>query len=198
MNLLNKLISNDEFSLENRGFAAETFIRTPIKIFIVFNGQIKIDSVVIDAKVNSQMSNGFELSTSIQPAEMFESDREKYLSETNFLKVARITSQNNKTTTGHVFEFAHRQASNTTNMSTSSGVNRCFFGSKNLAYLNSACAIRVTILTTLNSSSPCLRSIKVFGRPVKEDSLKQLFSDTDSLLQEEKNSKSFFQYLYIF
>lgn len=180
-------------SSANRGFAADTFIRAPIHIYIIFNTQIQIESILIDAKVNSQMANGFQLSTSVESHELFDKNRDKYLSEGNFQQIARFINQTNKN--ANIYEFAHRRQTSNSNANVQNGVNRCFFGSKNLANLNKVCAIRITILSTFNSSSPCLRSIKVFGRPVH---LKDV--DLDSKLSKgiNGNQLTISQNFYLF
>jgi hypothetical protein len=159
------LIENDKESRgflsrkQNKGFVVDTFIRPPVTIFIIFKKEISVDSIKLDAKVNTQISNGFFVSTSIDPPETIEkSILDNKINLVNFQQVAKIMNEKNKSC--HVYEFTKR----TPQSSPSQSVNVAYFGARSHLYLDNVTGISISITRTLNSSSACLRSLKVLGR----------------------------------
>ena len=137
-----------------QGFVSDTFIRPPVSIYITFKEPILIESIILDAKVNTQISSGFQIWSSTEPA----LDKEK--SSNSFNPIGKFINEKNRNV--HIYEFTRRNDQSNSQLNSCT----CFFGTRNLANLNSIRSVRVDILRTLASSSPCLRSIKVIGRPV--------------------------------
>lgn len=166
-------------SSQNRGFVVDTFIRGPVNIYILLNEPVEIDRILLDCKVNAQITNGFQLATSTQPISNYHANKEKFLS--TFYPIAKVLNEKNKNR--HFYEFSRRSDNfNNTKLLASqpqqpphflqhndNETNRYTFNSKLLANLNHANAICISITKTLNSSSPCLRSIKVYGKLLRSN-----------------------------
>lgn len=121
--------------------------------------------------------------TCTETLDKFVSNQDSYLDESNFQQVARIVNENSKN--AHVYEFLHRNRAQESKQQRVDG-NRCFFSSRNPANLNSVQAIKIVILRTLNSSSPCLKSIKVFGKLARGGDLPDMIAQNQS--NNETNS----------
>lgn len=80
-------------------------------------------------------------------------DRAKF--SRSFCQIAKIINDKNKNV--HVYEFLKRDKDYDTNL------NKVFFSTKSSSYLSHATAVCITIIKTLNSSSPCLKSIQIYG-----------------------------------
>ena len=154
----------------------DTFIKPPVSIYIVFNQEIRLDSILIDAKVNSQISNGFIVSTSIeQPSLLQMLIKENKLTNTTFQQVGKIINEKNKQL--HIYEFVRRLSHYNSTLNS----NLVYFSSRMNSYLDRISGISICITRTLNSSSACLRSIKVFGNIVQQSN--------DSILNATTNNK---------
>ena len=67
-------------SSEENGFVVDTFVKPPVSIEIVFRQPINIEKIIIDAKVNTKISNYFSIYTSIDSKE----------EKSNFRQIAKV------------------------------------------------------------------------------------------------------------
>ena len=130
---------------QTNGFVAETFIRPPVNILIEFVEPINLQSIYIDAKVNKQISNGFIISSSTW--------------NSSLKQISKLFNEKNLNC--HQYEFLRRN--NKQDSSTDSLINQAFFGANPQTYLDKVYSINIAIVRTLNSSQPCLKSVKVCG-----------------------------------
>lgn len=137
----------------------DTFIRGPVQIHILFNEPIHVSKIVLDAKLNAQISNGFVLCSSTLPVSDYDNNRQKYLD--SFQQIGKVLNEKNKS--AHVYEFTRRNDETTRGEESSQTVNRVFFNTKNPTQLTHLRALSISITRTLNSSNPCIRSLRVFG-----------------------------------
>lgn len=160
---------------------SDTFIRAPVSIQIVFNEPVSIEKIILDAKVNSQKSNGFIISSSIEPISTFISDKLKF--EKSFCQIAKIVNEKNVQIS--IYEFVKRGKDHQAN----ENVNRCFFNTKSLNYLTQATALKITITRTLSSSSPCLKSAKIYGNVINIKNMEKNSKEKESDEIKEKKIK---------
>jgi len=154
-NLLPSLSLKYQFTpRSNEGFIVETFVRAPVNLTIYFNQKVKLNRIVLNSKVNAHQSNGFIISTHIE--EHYNSNS-KMTSLDSFKKVARTSNRNSNEC---LFEFQRR-----TSYTQTHSTNAAFFCSSSLNYLDEVTAINICIIHTLNSTSPCIKSLKIFGLP---------------------------------
>ena len=121
---------------------------------IIFNEPICIQSIILDSKVNTQCSNGFIISSSVD--------------KLTFVQIAKLENFKNKNV--HLYEFNRRQSDPDFNKNTGLEMNRAYFSTRSTSYLDRAIGIEIKLTKTLNSSSPCLKSIEVFGVLAKAES----------------------------
>lgn len=131
-------------SPNQNGFVVDSFVRGIVNIQINFNTEIKLHSIILNSKVNSQVSNGFIISSSIS-------------NFNSFKQIARILNDTNKTC--YDYEFARRGTSNSNDQL----INKAYFSVNNQAYLNRLTSINIQITRTLNSTSCCLKELKIYG-----------------------------------
>ncbi len=139
-------------SSEKNGFVLDTFVKPPVSIEIVFRQPINIEKIILDAKVNTKISNGFVIFSSID------------LREENFSfhQIAKCVNENNPSSC-YIYEFLNRRHANNFNDDLKNTTNRTFFSTHSLLYLESVTAVKITISRTLKSTVPCLKSIKIMG-----------------------------------
>ena len=133
---------------------ADTFIRAPISIEITFNQAINIQQIVLDSKVDTKISNGFTVFSSVDSVK-----------ETTFAfqQIGKCINEK-KTNSSHVYEFTRRNSAQTINEKLlQTETNKHFFSARSMSFLDAATALKITITRTLNSTAPCLKSIKVYG-----------------------------------
>ncbi len=135
------------------GFIADTFVRPPINIKIYFKEKIKIDKIILNSKVNSQVSNGFIISSSIDTIHPTVDEK------INFRQICKNINENNKT----CFNYEFHRRSQTTTETSDANVNLQCFTTSYISYLNFVSAVNISIIRTQNGSCPCLRSIKILG-----------------------------------
>ncbi len=128
------------------GFIVEAFVRTPVSLKVFFKYNFKLEKILIDAKVNRHETNGFQIFTSI--------DREKPY----FRRVCQLTNTSKKS---HEYVFEKRKQIVVDD--TESKMNRAYFGACPLAYIENVCVVNIVITQTLNSTSPCMKSLKIIG-----------------------------------
>ena len=121
---------------------------------IIFNEPICIQSIILNSKVNTQISNGFIISSSVD--------------KSTFVQIAKLENFKNKNV--HLYEFNRRQSDPDFNKNTGLEINKAYFSTRSTSYLDRAIGIEIKITKTLNSSSPCLKSIELFGFLAKADS----------------------------
>jgi hypothetical protein len=144
-------------SLMKKNFSADTFVRAPVNVQIVFNQSVHIEAVYLESKVNSQISNGFVLSSS------FKQSRDgSYM----YQEIAKVTNDSNKTVCS--YEFKKRNSTYGLSCDTNEPSNikekmLIYFKGCPNAYLDKAIALKISIIRTLNSTSPCLSLLKVYG-----------------------------------
>jgi hypothetical protein len=131
-------------SPNQNGFVVESFVRGSVNIQINFNTEIKLHSIILNSKVNSQVSNGFIISSSIS-------------NFNSFKQISRILNDTNKTC--YDYEFARRGTSNSNDQL----INKAYFSVNNQAYLNRLTSINIQITRTLNSTNCCLKELKIYG-----------------------------------
>jgi len=134
-------------SSPTNGFLAETFIRPPVRIQIQFKDPIQLHSIRLDAKVNSQISNGFTITT------------------TNAKQTSKQISKHlNKSSAAdsHVYLFTRRAKSAAETVNPES-VNLVSFYADPREHLDHVISISIEIFSTLNSTTPGLKSLRVFG-----------------------------------
>lgn len=102
--------------------------------------------------MNTQLSSGFVLSSSI---DTFSEE----MNEKSFIQIAKIFNDKHKNLS--LYEFSRR--SNNLLSNAPNDHIQVFFSTKSQLYLDKVSAINISIVRTLNSSSPCLRSIRVLG-----------------------------------
>jgi hypothetical protein len=189
------LLENEEASKsflsrkQNKGFAVDAFIRPPVTIYIVFKQEVSIESIQLDAKVNTQVSNGFLISTSIDSPQLIEqSIQEKRADAVNFQQIAKILNEKNKAC--HVYEFTRRMSSqsNSNNNSSSQFVYVAHFGARSSLYLDKVTGVSICITRTLNSANACLRSVKVFRRLFQPDAGEAVQSESETCLPTKNKS----------
>jgi len=174
-NLINTFDNNKKSCFFNNnnnqanGFVAETFIRPPVNIFIEFVEPINLQSIYIDAKVNKQISNGFIISSST--------------SNSSLKQISKFF--NEKNVNCHQYEFLRRN--NKLDSPTDSLINRAFFGANPQTYLDKVYSINIAIVRTLNSSQPCLKSVKICGLLTNPIASSSNISD-DSFKSTDKKS----------
>ncbi|RMZ95812.1 glycosylated lysosomal membrane A-like [Brachionus plicatilis] len=166
-NLIENSDNNSDFfkKFKSNGFVSDSFIRPPVTIQIMFNDPVRIESIILDAKVNTQKSTGFTISSSIEPISSFTSAKTR--SDIKFCQIAKIL--NDKTPQNSVYEFLKKGQDYQKN----ENINKCFFNTKSLDYLNRVTALQITITRTLSSTSPCIKSIKIFGHSEKSTDLQE-------------------------
>ncbi len=130
----------------------DTFVKPPVSIEIVFRQPINIEKIIIDAKVNTKISNYFVIYTSIDSKE----------EKSNFHQIAKCFNEKNPST-NYIYEFLNRRAANNSNDILNTNASRTFFSTRSLLYLESVTALKITILKTLNSTMPCMKSLKIIG-----------------------------------
>ena len=140
-------------SLENIGFIVDTFVKPPVSIKITFKQPINIDRIILDAKVKAKISNGFIIFSSI--------DLKDKEDDFIFHQIARCT--NEKACSTHIYEFLKRRIGEDLEEKSEIKTIKSFFSTRSLLHLQEVSAIKITILKTLNSTTPCLKSIKVLG-----------------------------------
>jgi hypothetical protein len=151
------------------GFVVDTFVRPPVHIYIIFNQPVRIDSIHLDAKVNMQISNGFTIATSVEPCQSIEQSLREHKSTaaSHFQQVARLLNEKNKLC--HVYEFTRRLAQSSAPLS----ANTAYFSTRSSLYLDKATSVCISITRTLNSTSACLRSVKIIGSPGLNNELRE-------------------------
>lgn len=140
-------------STPNNGYVADTFIRPPVNILIEFNEPIKLQTIVLEAKVNAQISNGFIISTRTK------SGIDQGQSELK--QICKYINHNHKTC--YSYKFTRRKGYDNNVPTTSEPMNVAFFNANPHTFLNKVTALHISIIWTLNSSQPCLKSIQVLG-----------------------------------
>lgn len=130
----------------------ESFVCGCVNIQIVFNVEFELHSIVLNSKVNSQISNGFIVSSAVTRSQM-----NAALSSHCFKQIARILNDSNKSC--YEYEFLRRNSVS----SFEQPVNIAYFSVNNQNYLNRVTALNIQITRTLNSTNCCLRSIKING-----------------------------------
>ncbi len=110
-----------------------------------------MERLELDAKVNVQISNGFIVSTS--------TDHFK------FNQIAKCVNEKQKSV--FKYDFLRRRENSSSNNSNTSTSFSTYFSTRSgcLDNLNKIISIRISIIRTLNSTSPCLNSIKIYGYP---------------------------------
>jgi hypothetical protein len=131
-------------SPNQNGFVVDSFVRGNVNIEINFNTEIKLHSIILNSKVNSQVSNGFIISSSIS-------------NSNSFKQIARILNDTNKTC--YDYEFTRRGTSNSNDQL----INKAYFSVNNQAFLNRLTSINIQITRTLNSTNCCLKELKIYG-----------------------------------
>ncbi len=134
-----------------------------MSIQILFKHPIHIDSITLDAKVNTQISHGFLISTAIESIEELESNiKEKNFSK--FLQIAKIINDKNRQC--HLYEFSRRNDRKCSSQ-TLPYLNVAYFSTRSSLYVDKVSGMNISITKTLNSSSACLKSIKIYGHLVE-------------------------------
>lgn len=136
-----------------KGFAVEPYVKPPVSIFISFREEVSLDRIVLDGKVNAQLSNGFILSSSISPVGSC------IVSDQSLRQIAKVFNDTNKNT--HLYEIKRRSRDNF--QSNNSIVAYFSYPRSNPAYLDRLTGLCLVILRTVNRTSPCLASLKVYG-----------------------------------
>ena len=106
----------------------------------------------LDSKVNVQISNGFIILTSTNDS-----------NDINFNQIAKCINEKQKTI--FKYEFLRRRDTSSSSNSNNSQSIVSYFSTRSgcLDNLNKIISIRISIIRTLNSTSPCLNSIKIYG-----------------------------------
>ena len=139
-------------SLSNNGFVVESFVRENVNIQIEFKEPIELHSIVLNSKVNSQISTGFIISSSI-----YKNNYNSPASSNSFKQLDIIINDSNKSC--FIYEFNRRNAI----INNDQIVNRAYFSVSNQSYLNKVTSINIRIVKTLNSTNCCLKSVKING-----------------------------------
>lgn len=168
-------VSCDNYEVSNLissnslGFLAESFIKPPATITIVFPCNINIERIFINSKVGSQQSTGFEIYTAslhrascwLMTDASFDSFPEKH-SDLTFLRVGRGYDVSR-----HIYTFVNSSFHSEKKLSRSSDgmfhLNHHFD-----KHLSSASAVAVRITSTLNGSAIAVRSIEVWASPASD------------------------------
>jgi hypothetical protein len=133
------------------GFIVDSFIRPPVTIQIIFREPVNIDKILLDAKVNTKVSSAFSIASAIASKNL------------QFQQIAKWVNDNDDDSrTSHIYEFINR-LNDHQDKTTTTTTNRAYFSIRSLAQLQAVSALNITILRTLNSSTPCLKSIRIFG-----------------------------------
>lgn len=168
-------VSCDNYEVSNLissnslGFLAESFIKPPATITIVFPCNINIERILINSKVGSQQSTGFEIYTAsmhrascwLMTNASYDSFPEKH-SDLTFLRVGRGYDASQ-----HIYTFLNSRFQGEKKLSQSSD------GMFNLnhhfdKHLSSVSAVAVRITSTLNGSAIAVRSIEVWASPASD------------------------------
>ena len=150
-------ILKTSYQNSSSGFVVDTFIRPPVTITINFTQAINLQSILINAKVNAQISNGFTISSSSIHQN----------NQTSFKQISKFI--NNLNNDCNVYKFMRRntliQENEKKSKSDSQEIsyNVAYFNARPQALLDTATAIQISIICTRNSSQPCLRSVEVIG-----------------------------------
>lgn len=132
---------------QNTGFVVDTFIRPPVMLTINFTNPINLQSLVLNAKVNTQISNGFIVESSTNFG-------------SNYRQICRHVNTAQKHC--HLYKFIRKRIYQIED-NDSESFNVVFFSANNQNFLDRVTNVRISIICTLNSSQPCLRSIEVYG-----------------------------------
>lgn len=142
-------------SSPKNGYVADTFIRPPVNIKIDLKEPIFLHSIIINGKVNTQISHGFIISTTTS----FLKSEEK--SDSRFFKqISKCLNDKNKDY--HVYKFTRRRR-NEENFTSSEPINIAYFNANPLVFIDKVTSINIEINRTLSSSQPCLKSVQILG-----------------------------------
>lgn len=134
----------------------DAFVRSHVNIQILLNEPIELHSIVLNSKVNSQISCGFIISSSIVAASASTSSP---LDLNSFKQISKLINDKNKSC--YLYEFVRRNSTSQDDDDTN--VNRAYFSVGNQDYLNRLTAINIRIVKTLNSTNCCMKSLEING-----------------------------------
>jgi hypothetical protein len=194
-NLLDYENSNKEVDLgffsssKSKHFSVDTFVRAPVNVQIAFSEPMHIEAIYVESKVNSQISNGFLLSTSFK-----QTQNGNYM----YQDIAKIVNESNKAICS--YEFKKRNSTYDLddachdNNERSSSIKKermlIYFKTCPNVYLDKAIALNISIIKTLNSTSPCLSSLKVYGHPSRVDYENTQLNRVDMLFSSSSSRHS--------
>ena len=132
-----------------------------------------MDKICFNSKVKSQISNGFVISTATSREE-------------NFRQVAKNINESNKECFN--YEFKRRCTSTSIPETSNKNINIQYFSTSFIKYLDSVISINIQIMRTLNSTCPCLKSLKIYGSLVNTDKNKAV--EENEVTKRESSNKT--------
>lgn len=115
-----------------------------------------MQSIIINGKVNTQISHGFIISTATSPKVLDEKSDSRF-----FKQISKYLNDKNKEC--HLYKFTRRKQNQEGSSSSFEPINIAYFNANPLVYIDRVMSINIEINRTLNSSQPCLKSIKILG-----------------------------------